>query len=317
MKRNTYTLTDNIAFTANTPVSVDLPRSGYITHISCLLRLDITAAAGATSNEDAMARVIKAAKITAAGGKNYFDIKDGRVWKYWNYFRYLGQIRDESVPTSGSNNIVRAHFPIHLGFDPFNLYDAKVVIPARDIQNPKMEITWGSSSDIGDNQTINDGEMTLTISEIVLEEGERVEDIFTQGIVTPRFEHRTKSITTTYSDLGLEDEVPVGDTLYMSTIMMLNSAGNRTDSDMTEVGIKFPRRRETPYKVSWQERKASSRLLFSTAADITGASLIPWEFVSLSPFGIDLTLAQIGDVKLGFTIGTSGGVLHILHYALG
>jgi len=314
---NSFTLATPHTFVASTATRVDLPRSGFITHIDHLLFGDITAGGGATALEDGLFRIIRATTIRAAGSKTFFNHTEGRLWHYHNMHRYLGQIHVDVVPTVGANNLVRAYLPLHLGFDPLNLFDAKVVIPGRDLQNLVEEVTWGTAADIGAAQTINALSLTLTINEIALEPGEATQNFWPAGFLLPRWESRAGRAITVQSNLGFEDDVPVGDTLFHSTILFLAAAGTRSDAEASEIGVKFPKVREIPTQVQWQTFVKQARSLFSLPATLVGVVLFPWERVSRDPFGIDLKLAQAGDVKLSFTTILGTGTLGILHYALG
>lgn len=314
---NSYTLATPHIYVASTLTRVEMPRSGFITHIDHLLLGDISAGGGATALEDGLFRIIRATTLRAAGSKTFFSHTDARLWHHWNAHRYLGQIHVDAVPTAGANNIVRAYIPLHMGFDPLNIFDAKVVVPGRDLQNLVEEVTWGVAGDVGAVQTINALSLTLTINEVALEPGEAVSNLWPAGFLLPRFESRAGRAIAVQSNLGFEDDVPVGDTLFHSLVMMLAAAGTRSDAEVSDIGVKFPKVRETPSQVQWQTFVKQARSLFSLPATLTGVVLFPWERVSRDPFGIDLKLAQAGDVKLAFTTILGTGQLSILHYALG
>jgi len=289
---NSFTVATPHTFVASTATRVDLPRSGFITHIDHLLSLNNTAAAGATALEDALFRIIRATNIRAAGSKTFFSHTDGRLWHYWNMHRYLGQIHVDTVNTA-------------------------MVIPARDLQNLVEEVTWGTAADIGANQTVDALTLTLTINEVALEPGEITTSFWPAGFLLPRFESRAGRAIAVQSNLGFEDDVPVGDTLFHSLVMILAAAGTKSDADVSEIGVKFPKVREIPMQIQWHTMVKQARALFSLPATQTGVVLVPWERVSRDPFGLDLKLAQAGDVKLAFTTILGTGQLSILHYALG
>lgn len=314
---NQFTLATPHTFVPSTTTRVELPRSGFITHLDHLLRVDLNTAAAATAVEDGLSRLVSAYRIRAAGAKSFFDVNDGRLWHFWNMHRYLGQIHVDAIPTGvAASTIVRQIMPLHWGFDPLNLFDAKVVIPARDIQNLQSELVWGAAADIGVNQTITSADFTLTVHEISLEPGETVASFWTQGFLLPRFESRSTPITV-QANLGFEDDVPVGDTLFQTLLLVLAAAGTRSDAEASEVGVKFPKTRETPLQVQWQTKLKQSRYLFSLPATLVGTFLLPWEQISRNPFGLDLKLAQAGDVKLALSTILGTGTFRRMHYALG
>lgn len=318
---NSYTLADVHNFAASTTTRVELPKSGFITHIDHLLRLNITTAGGATVLEDAAYRIIRGTRILAAGSKTFFTHSlDARLWHYWNMYRYLGQLHADTIPiAAGGPANFDFYIPLHLGFDPLNIFDGKVVIPARDLQNLVEEVVWGVSADIGANQTVNAAGasfLQLTINEVALEPGESVAQFFPAGFLLPRFESRQSTIAI-ISNLGTEDDVPVGDNLFHTVVLILAAAGTRSDVDATEIGVKFPKVRETPMQMDFPTWVKQARALFSQPATSVGVALFPWERISRDPFGIDLTKAQVGDVKLALTTAVAAGSYNRLHYALG
>lgn len=313
---NSYTLPTVHTWVSGATTNVDLPRSGFITHIDHLLRADITAAGGATALEDGLSRILHAYRISAAGSKNFFSITDGRQWFWWMFHRYLGQLHVDAVPTVGANNIVRMYLPLHLGFDPLNIFDGKVVIPARDLQNLTTQAVWGPQTDIGAAQTINALTLTLNINEVALEPGENVAQFFPAGFLLPRFQVANDPLTV-QANLGFNDNVPVGDTLYQSTLLVIAAAGTKSDADASEIGVKFPKVRETPMQIDWHTFVKQQRAIMSLPATQVGVGLFLWERISRSPFGLDLKLAQAGDVQLALTTLLGTGTWQRLHYALG
>lgn len=328
MQRQIYEIASTIGFSANSSQNIDIPRDGYITHLDCLLELKLTTpSGGVTDAEDPLARIINAARIKASGAKNFFDITDGRQWKYYGKMLYQHEVLEDSTPAAGNTATVRMALPIHWGFDPYDPFDRTVVVPAINLTNLKFEIDWGAVGDLTTSGTYTidtaNSLLRVTLYELVLEAGESEEDIWPAGLIAPRFEPITKT-TTVQSNLGFDDEVPVGDTLYMILGMITDSASGasnvRDDTYVSEVGIKMPKISLTPFKYStWYQMKATMRRQFALDSDITGVFLLPMNWISGEPFGIDLTGAMTGDVKLGFTVpsGKADGTIHIVYYSLG
>jgi len=317
-ERNSYTLPETIKFTANKREEIKLPLSGYITHMNGILRLNVTTGAAPSPVEDAMARIITGATIEAAGAQMFFYVTDGRQWYYRNYSCYEGNLHDESDSLSKATTTadIRVYFPIHWGANVWDPFDRSVVVPARDLNNLIMTITWGGTGDLGTDITINSGEMTLTINELVPSPGETRADILPEGTLAPRFEPRIEDITSVAANLGLKIDVPVGAAMYTTDVMVVNSAGNRTNTDVSEIGIEWPKERKTPIRKDFLEWAYSNRLFRSTPATPTGITRISWADISGTPEGLDLSAAMEGDVKLGFTTTATGGKIHLLQYML-
>lgn len=324
MLKNVYPLTDTMTFAESTTYNVDIPDSGYITEINVLFNLRITSGTSISQNEDSFPRMIDAARLTAAGAKNYFDISDGRQWYYWNYMNYEGQIMLDSLPSAGSSSDVKGSLVIHWGLDPYVDTDRTIILPSPELQNTKLEITWAAATALGTGFTITaaSSNAKLEITELALEPGELRESIW-KTLVTPRFEAKETTISSTASNLSKEIEVPVGDILYQTLIMVLNSSGNKTSTDVSELGVKYPKERRTPFKRDVYSWKGVNRRKFrlpapdTTHNQQTGVGLLNWSELTDKEKGIDLRGAQVGDVKTAYTVATSGGTIHELHYAFG
>ena len=316
MIQNTYTIDEEHTYSSGATTQIDIPESGYITEILALSAIGITGGSSVSAAEDALARLIDAMQITAAGGKNYYDITDGRQGFYREYIRRQGQAQIDSMPAANATATKRMLLVIHPGLNPYDPFDRSIIIPATELSNLKHKVTWGAAATLGTGFTINSGTLSLTINEIVLEKGERREDIWPEGINVPMFEAREVT-TVVASNLGKTDEVPVGNMLNSVLVMVLDSSGDRSDSYVTDLGIKFPKQVRTPFESKWYELKARMRALYNLPSDLTGMALIPLQWVSKRAIGIDLSAAMTGDVKLGFTIATASGTLHILYFNIG
>lgn len=320
MIQNTYTIDDEHTYSSGATTQIDIPESGYITEILALSEITIAGGTSVSAAEDALARLIDAMQITAAGGKNYYDITDGRQGYYREYIRRQGQAQIDSMPAANAAAAVkRMLLVIHPGLNPYDPFDRSIIIPAAELSNLKHKVTWGAASTLGTGFTITAASSTLslTVNEIVLEKGERREDVWPQGINVPMFEAREVTISALASNLGKTDEVPVGNMLNSILLMVLDSAGNRTDANVSDVGIKFPKQVRTPFESKWYELKARMRALYNLPSDLVGVALIPLQWVSKRAIGLDLSAAMTGDVKLGLTIDVASGTIHLLYFNIG
>jgi len=320
MIQNTYTIDDEHTYSSGNTTQIDIPESGYITEILALSKITIAGGTSVSANQDALARLIDAMQITAAGGKNYYDITDGRQGFYREYIRRQGQAQIDSMPAANAAAAVkRMLLVIHPGLNPYDPFDRSIIIPAAELSNLKHKVTWGAATVLGSGFTITSGSSTLslTINEIVLEKGERREDLWPEGINVPMFESREVAISATASNLGKTDEAPVGNMLNSILLMILDSSGDRDDTNVSDVGIKFPKQVRTPFESKWYELKAKTRALYNLPSDLVGTTLIPLQWVSKRAIGLDLSAAMTGDVKIGFTIGTASGTLHLLYFNIG
>lgn len=331
MLNHTYQVTDKVDFSASSTKSIDIPETGYINEMNLLLELYVTPATSVSANEDALARIIDALKITAAGGKSYFTVDDGRQLLYHCFHQYQGQLLHDPLPSAGgSATTVRALFPLHFGLDPFDSFDPSVIIPAAELSNLKLEVTWGSASDLGTGYTItpSSSQMRVVVKELTLEKGETRDKIWPDGINVPLFESRSLSLSATASNLGKTDDVPVGSMLHSALIIVLNSSGNRSDTDVTEFGTKYPKLALEEFRIdNFYAIKGINRKQFllpgtvvgqpsSWLSDPKGVFLFKFSEVTGKAIGIDLSTAMTGDVKLGFTVASTGGQILILYRSI-
>lgn len=316
MRYNTFVLSDSIDYAANTTKTVDLPKHGYITQIDCVLQAKITASNTVSANTDALQRLVSSARVTAAGD-TYFNVSDGRLWWYWTYFRHRGAITLDSLPSAGSTATVRTVFEIHLGYYPSVPFDPTVVIPTVRLSNPQLEIKWGSASSLGTGYTVDtsDTKMYIKVHELVLEGNETEEAIWPDGLLVPRVESSTESLTATHTNLGLRHDVPVKLVLHNSLIMVEDSSGDRTDTDVTGFGVILVPERETTldYDEHWYDARIANRKRTEVPSDVAGIYLLEWPLISGDEAGFDLSDRAVGDVQIGISNGTTGGKVHFLH----
>lgn len=320
MKRQSYPITKSVAFTAGTQVEIDLPKSGMITQLTGTLRLNVTVGGGGgVPLIDPLWRVIKSMRVLAGNALNFVTFTDGRQWGVYNYFLYKGQNSLDALPVApGVTANVRAEFPIHLGRRPYDAYDPTCVIPTPNLQNPVLQITWGTAADLGAGYTINSGEMKFTCNEIAFNPSEDIRKLWPMGIPMPRFEPRILSIDAIYANLGLEQDAPIGGTLIRTVMMVLNAGDGRADTEIDNFGLKFPRRSSTPYQRDWYAFKNEGKSRYGITTSLDGCGVLDWSQVSGREVGLDLSgkTVQVGDAKLGFTSLVAGGRVHLIHFMM-
>ena len=153
--------------------------------------------------------------------------------------------------------------------------------------------------------------------ELALEPGETEAEKFPDGLISPRIEARVKTIDEIVSNYGFERNVPVGDVLYETEIMILDSDGDRSDDEITGMEIKFPKQRRMPFERAWRQLRAATRRKYRVSTTPVGVTLFPWEEITRRAVGIDMKMAQEGDVVMGFTTAVEDGSLHLVHYMMG
>lgn len=354
IQRQTFEATERAVYTANQRTIVDLPKSGYITHIDCLFRFNIQNLVGTTRAlaEDGWTRLFQSLRIRAAGSRNYYDITDGRQWLFRNIYNYRNQmgmglpaqVGDAAVAATDYYFLLR----IHWGYDFYNLYDTTGAIPAAELQDLVLEIVWNPftsaypSAVSGTDYNLAASDLTMTVYELAFSGADKPSQIWPKGIPLPRVQAQIETVQAAFSSLGYEIDLPVGDTISQTVIFNENNTtGNRQDgigtttaTGPTEIGVKFPRERATKWQMSWEQFKQLSKVQadvtdysmsgaapgINTRVPHVGAGVVRWADVTGRSTGLDLTAAQQGDAKLGFTYahdGANNGRLHLLHFMAG
>lgn len=318
MRRNIYPMTDTIGWTASTKEGVGLPEEGYITHIDCFFTLNITGGSTPSANEDGWWRMFTAATIKASGAKTYFDITDGRQWYYWMYHPYKSRIDADTLPaaTAGAANFYTV-LPIHWGLNVYDKFDRTVVVPGVELSNLRFDVTWGAATAGGTDITVNSGNIKVILYELVLEAGDLKSDVWRKGLLSPRMEADVETPSSTFSNFSFKKDMPTGDVLYSTLMMILDSSGDRSRTYVTEYRLEFPKARMFPIEHNWRAQEFIAYRDFDLSARSTGVLLFPWGEATGDIAGLDLSAAMKGDVKLGFTVETADGPIHLLHYALG
>ena len=354
IQRQTFEATQNAVYSSGNRVIVDLPKSGYITHMDCLFRFNIQNLVGTTRAlaEDGWVKLFQSLRIRAAGSRNYYDITDGRQWLLRNVYNYRNQMGMGLPSQIGDAAVAAADYyfllRIHWGYDFFNLYDTTGAIPAAELQDLVLEIVWNpitsayASAVSGVDYNLGASALYLTVYELAFSGADKPSSIWPKGIPLPRVQAQVETVQAAFSNLGFEVDLPVGDTISqtvifnedLATLVRQDGIGTATQTGPTEIGVKFPRERATKWQMGWEQFKQLSKVQadvtdystsgaspgINTRIPHTGAGIVRWADVTGRSTGLDLTAAQQGDAKLGFTYahdGANNGRLHLLHFMMG
>lgn len=321
MIQQSYPATSTIPFVAGTKKGIDLPKSGFATQYDLMLKVQVDTGGTVVAAEDGLARLIAGLTVSASGGQRFLELTDGRQLYWQNFLKQEGEILEDDLITTANQTDQDMYLELllHWGYDWTNEYDPTIPIPTPRLDNPRLDVTWGTNSSLGTGYTIDadNTEISVTVHELALEPGETEAEKFPDGMISPRIEARTKTIDEIAANLGFERNVPVGDVLYETEIIQLNAAGNRSNAELTRMGIKFPKQRRTPWERTWQAMRAATRRKYRVPSTLTGVALFPWEEITRRAVGIDVKMAQEGDVVMGWTSEVEGGSLHLVHYMMG
>jgi len=237
------TLKETIDFAANEWKSIKLPALRCITEIDLRVILNVTGGSGTSPTAHAPLSVIK--NINIAKGGKYPIQATGWLLYVKNYYEHRGKVVKGSLPGDGETKDVEFELIIHPGYFIDRKDDNSVALRTDDVET-YLQVLWGNASDLGANYTINSGTIYVTVW-------------FRNDVLprrTPAWEIITKSIDQTYSDLGLEVELPVGKLIPKAIIEVLDSGGADSDDVVTEIGLidKRAERREL-HRISYKTQQ--------------------------------------------------------------
>jgi len=326
---HTYTATDIINYISGTKVAQDIARNGYITEILLKLTCTYNTATSVSAKEDGLANLLQAITISTAG-RTYYNVQDGRQALFLAKCQYQDNIRNDALSTTASQTGVVGYMgiPIHLGLRFYNPADKTIVIPAERLPSLSLEITWGTNASLGTGYTISSANVSYTITEILKQTGETEASIFPGGILIPRMNAVSKSVTSAYANLSLTQDVPVGDLLTWILILVHgNTSGARCNNLVTEFGIVFPKEASVPYRVNFQAETIQSRRRWALSKDYKGVVFFPLSLISGNELGYNLSGYQVGDCQVAYTTSltdttedsaqSGGGTIYQLFYNVG
>jgi len=315
MERQTRRLTERLDYVANAASQIRLPNLGLVTQIDLEITLNLTTdASGATPAEDALARLIKEIQVAQDEGTPRYHRKDGRTFKFDNIIKYKGLLpREDSLPTGGGvTQDVTALYRIHPGIKPENPFDPTSGFDTRE-KNFVLELRWGSASDLGTGYTINSGEARVVLYVLVQEPGETLESI-APLFVRPEPRNQSQPITSVISDFSLEVPLPTGVILRRTLLIALDSAGDRSEADVTELAFRDAVLNKTLYSRRWREEEEANAAFYNLQNVQAGVVALDWDRIA-GGVGLDMRGKSRGDQVLAFNTGATGGQILIAHEA--
>lgn len=297
-------------YTANTTVSKALERTGLITHLDLLLTVNQDYAAGSLQ-EQALIELIASLAIKDGEGHTWFSVGDGRQLYWKNFIEYQGQVMLDTPQDGDSGAVDYAMLQIHFGKEPLNPFDPSSGIPAKELAQLTLEVTWANAAAVGSGVTINSASIKITPAIILA--GPQY-DAVRPHILLPSFRWEKHDVASVMGDLGLEKDLPAGTILKYTDLMVVDSSDDRTDSEVTEVGYKKILENTIPFKEAWQTLRGRMRARYGLTADPSGIARINWGEIA-GDVALDLRGRLTGYDKLGFTTAVGSGDIWLLHTA--
>lgn len=307
-------LVSTIDYAPSATRSISLERVGVITDLVLRVRVQYDTAAGATALEDALARIIKGIAIRDGQGHSWWACGDGRQLHWLNYMQYQGQVRMDAVTTAvGTDKVAEALWRIHFGVNPLNAFDPSAGIPADELAQLSLEVTWGTAADFGTNQTIDSGTVYVTPS-VILADGSPGYAAVKAGMLRPSVRWEKYDISAVVGELGIRRELPVATMLHKTALLIVDASDNRSNDEVGEVGFYRALENTTPWRMDWTSLTGYTQARYGLPALPTGIAMVQWGQIAGNA-ALDLRGRSTGYDYLAFSSLTSTGDIWLLHLA--
>ena len=309
-------LVETLDYAASQTKSLALERVGLITDLELRMRFQTDTSDTPTIKEDALARIIKGIAIRDGQGHTWWACGDGRQLHWLNSLQFGGQVLMDTPPTSGTDNISEALWHIHFGVNPKNPFDPSSGIPALELGQLALEITWGSATDLAAaSLTIDSGVVYVTPATILA--GPQYNAI-RPGILLPNVRWEKYDIAAAIGELGVQRALPAA-TLLRKTLVIVTDADDTrmvtpTDQDVTEVGYFKALENTTPWRQNWIALEGDLQSRLGLAAKPVGVGMVNWGNI-VGDAALDLRGRLPGYDYIGFTTVDTGGDIWLLHLA--
>lgn len=263
---------------------------GPIQRMQCELVADISAASYPITREDFLARLINEVTIRASGARTFFDIGDGRLWKYLNGEQENPILLDPLLKP-GERKRIYLDLPVYL--------PNGTTINPRELTNLRMDISWNSEKEIAEGHLSNGYIFPphLIINFAYLKFIAYYNEKKPSKVKRPSYEWVNFNFKEAEE---LDFSLPVGDILDKTLMMALNKDDNRDDKVIEKMQITL--RDDVIHDQSWDswvEHHPTSQ------GPTPGLTLIDW---SKEPKLADAQKRLRGEVKLLFKAKNQGSV---------
>jgi hypothetical protein len=326
----------SLAYAASSTQDLALPRDGLVTDVLIALnplQYDI-ATSTLTPNDDALIKAVNGLKLMADGGKNFWQFTDLRGLHYFNLADYGDALVPGSAATAVANgNKNRYSVVMHPGIYPMrwgpgrsrHISDLSAGIDAKSLATFQVEWSSPANSVMGTNSTIS----TSTALTAVVGRWYGIPDsIRKSAFATPSFTEEKFTIAATSSDLGTTYNLPTQRWIKRTLVMLTDngtagSTDKRDDTRITQIGVIkngstrilslpwYTARLDTIAEYGWKVDSGNAQAdVVTNDLPNTGIVVIEWSRFTGLAWGLP-PITNLGDVQLGFTVGTGNGVYSV------
>lgn len=295
---------DTIPYGKNQERSCDLQCWGPIRKFECNLVVDVSAASHPEPKEDALFRLIDTARIKAVNAKTFFDILDGRSWKF-----LTDNPNDEELPSRGEQKVIKV--PLNIEFLGTN-----IGIPVENLVNLIFEVVWTDRHVLGNHKPchfiVNDAYLEI---KALYQDSLSVEKWKLKGMRKPRYTPANYYLNgdrfTNECRIGL----PVGQTILRTWIIGIDESNNRVADPIEQIlvtqrGVEVDK--FNPMQPVTEPPKNINEGIIARPKYIDkGVELIEW--LKDGRPGLDLENALPNEIEMTI-LTTFKGKLEVMHY---
>jgi hypothetical protein len=297
------TLTDKIDFVANDTKSLNLPRDYFIQKIKLRITLVGDTGSSVSKATDAPMTIVKKIRVIAVGAETKTLKEVSGVEAYLTDFLEYGT-KGEAwlITTTGQSGVALGAFEVSLDFmlDERNPSDFSCLIPAFALNTLRLEIDWGSSSDLGSGYTISSGQAEVHLYEVIPEAGEPV------GKTAMITENRR--VVTPNQTGEFPIDIDVGKIIRRIVLMQLDGS-SRVDTIFTKYKLTIGK--DDYYSwIAWEQsqnldKKEYGVELYDGNRCIVGLTVLDFDRDGSLRNALDTRALKQGDVKLWIYVATA------------
>ena len=307
-----------IAYSSGQHVTLDLPRTGIITHID--LEINLNYDSGDVEKEDEIKNLLASITVRDGQARTYFHASDGRLLAFLNQFQARGaDLVDTLVAdNSGSSLTARANFKIHFGDNPSDKIDPSAGIAADELSALVLDIEWGTTASLW--TTVGNGVINscvITVTPTIIGADTPSYDAIRSGLLIPTFRSVIYTPTGAFSSLSFEQDLPnimLDKTLFIA----IDENDFRENNVVTEVAYRDAKENRVLWEVDfipWTRRLVDQGLPGAGLAGvITGVGFIDWQAITADA-ALDLRNRMATWDKLAWSTGEggSGQTIAVIH----
>lgn len=324
------------SLTINARTDIELTATSDVAEMLLQFKFAVTAGAAAAPAIDGLQKLIKSISVKDDQGRTLVSIIDSRTIVQYNCLQIPNAVKCDVLPTAPGVYDLQVDMILHASRNGAEAFDIKSIFNGADVKLLMLEITLGTATDLGTGYTLGAISVEPTLASIqyssqVVDRSRLFADRTHNKPSVANIVTEKRVFAGTTANLGEEIVVPVSRIYHKSMLMVLNAAGERSDSVVSRIAIGFPgSMNKKAWNVSWNAHKGILRRNYPnrSGSDLVGIAMIDWSEVTglLNADGQDRTLdggrgfdtgdMDKGDVVIQLTTEAPGTIITLQHFSV-